>query len=228
MLRNFARLQINKINDREGNLQMKIETQEFPIISLKEVIHIGTLNGKDKLPNSLEGAGLSVSLHPDEWQAIAKLGGNSRFRLSKEKSSFLNIHQLTDEQREMIAEWGILNGYIEKSTVYFYTWIDGETEEEMIFETSDYEEAVKGAECNEEVVKAKFGYKATPKLEKETIFHNIPPFLTVSLLATLYAEVVLDYDGVWWDDVLDHWSLSAPRGVISSNKLNEWEITKIT
>ena len=205
-------------------MQTKVET--FPIVTHHKVFHVGSLNSSDKRESSLEGAGLSVSLHPSEWQSIAKLGGNPWFQLEKKEPAFLDFHKLTEQQLEVIAHWGVTNGYIEKNTVYFYESLN-EMEEELIYEFTSYEECYEEASDNEEEVQTKDGYKATSKLETACKYKKIPPFLVIDLLSTIYVESVLNLDGVWWNDLLDEWNYSAPRGVITLSKLDEWKKTKV-
>lgn len=201
-------------------MNVTLTKTDYPTRMLSAVVHIGCLNKANKRQNSLEGAGLSVSLHPAAWQQIAKLGGHDWHTLSKMGARFLDFHALSDAQQQEITRWGITNGYAEESIIYFRTWLD-ENEEPVTIESSVYNEIE--AELDEdETVQEKRGVKALPRLSAETMNINIPPFLVLDLLATIYAEQVLALDGVWWDDILDPAALSAPRGVINLTSLKSW------
>ena len=48
------------------------------------------------------------------------------------------------------------------------------------------------------------------------------------IITEIYAEQVLDYDGIYWDEILDVASYSAPRGVIFNSKLPSFDVVNIT
>ena len=72
------------------------------------------------------------------------------------------------------------------------------------------------------------GFVATPKLKKawkKDFTGNIPDPLSIGVLYAL--EESTDFDGAWWNEDLDPWRLSAPRGVIFRSRLPEWTSKKI-
>lgn len=80
-----------------------------PTITLARVWHIGTLNAADKAgryTQSLEGAGLSVSVHPEAWNEIARLGGLPWHELTQPGGiRLLDRHRLTVDELATIADW---------------------------------------------------------------------------------------------------------------------------
>ena len=84
----------------------------FAFKSFAKLWHVGSMNPKDKRPGSYEGAGLSVSVHPEDWQQIAEIGGDL-WEFTKKGNKFVNFHRLTKAQREIVAQWGIQNGYVQ-------------------------------------------------------------------------------------------------------------------
>ena len=48
----------------------------FAFKSFAKLWHVGSMNPRIKRPGSYEGAGLSVSVHPEDWQQIAEIGGD--------------------------------------------------------------------------------------------------------------------------------------------------------
>lgn len=75
-------------------------------MSFPSLIHIGSLNPGDKRGFSHEWQGLSVSLHPDAWEQIARLAG-PRWELSVPGNRFVDFHALDDAARDRIVAWGV-------------------------------------------------------------------------------------------------------------------------
>ena len=65
--------------------------------------------------------------------------------------------------------------------------------------------------------------KPTPKLLTVTNHGQGDAF---HLLATVYVEAMLPFDGIWWADRFDPWKLSAPRGVIVPKHIASWKIER--
>lgn len=198
---------------------------QFPVISFKKLFHVGTMKKEDKQPDSMEGEGLSVSECPDEWRKITKLMGDL-YSLKKADNCFLNFHGLDDNHMKIIIKWGLENVFIEPCKVYKVPFYDGDFDMEMFYIFIDYEEAKKEADEMEEEIEVTDGYRATGKMVNRTL-NDWSPALVLDLLSTLYAEDVLNIDGVYWNDELDVSILSAPRAVINLTHLESWKIKKI-
>lgn len=199
---------------------------KFPIINVKNVYHIGTMNHQDKTKNSLEGAGLSISNEPEAWCKIARLGGHDTFELIKSNNQFLNIHELSDAQRTVILNYGVENGLISPAKLFEVSYFDDEMDDTVFSIYESYQEAqIEAEELDIEPV-AIDGHIATETL-KHLVNGDAHPLLVFDLLCTIYAVDVLNIDGVWWNDILDVFCYSAPRGVISTTKLPSWQINKV-
>lgn len=198
----------------------------FPTISFKELFHVGTMDVNDKEHGSLEGNGLSVSLCPHEWRRITSLKGDL-YALKKENNMFLNFHKLKQKQKEIIIQYGINEEYIEPCKIYRVYFCD-ENSDDVYFSFDNYDKAKREAEAEdpddyENSIKAVNGYKANDKM-KERVLNKCEPNLVLDLLSTIYTEDVLKLDGVYWDDDLDVYNYSAPRGVINLTNLKNWNI----
>jgi RNA:NAD 2'-phosphotransferase (TPT1/KptA family)/8-oxo-dGTP pyrophosphatase MutT (NUDIX family) len=218
---------------RKGGMAMEAgwvkKAAGFAFKSFKKLWHVGTMNPKDKRDDSYEGAGLSVSVNPDEWQMIAKIGGDL-WELTKAGNKFVNFHRLSKPQRKQIVDWGIKNGYAQPAELWRHTWYDDELDDERYsdYATKEEAEAELGSYGEgEKVEPVKGGLTATPKLSQKSKRGDIDPIEVVDLLVTAYAEDELDCDGVWWADDLDPDNLSAPRGVIFPSKLSSWKKRKV-
>lgn len=203
----------------------------FAFRSFKKLWHVGDMNPKSKQPGSLEGSGLSVSIHPEEWKEIAEIGG-ATWELVKAGNKFLNFHRLSKAQRKQITAWGVQNGFVEEVAIgWRWVYFDSEAEEERYMEFATEQEAREEMEGQGEgeVVPAKgSSMKGTEKLKQRTKNPRADDMVVAfDLLVTVYAEDELDCDGVWWEDTFDPAGLSAPRGVIFVGKLSSWKARKI-
>lgn len=203
---------------------MKTKTFKRPLF------HLGTLdaNNKGERGASHEGNGLSVSECPDAWRRIAKLGGLPTWTLQKPGNQFLHLHKLTTADRQTILDYALDNGWAALQSVWVATTYDSEqdcaleayypTEQDARDEVCE-EDDPDGAVCSREVPVA-----LLPLIN----WLGFAPsqMLVPSMLATLYADKVLGFDGVFWEDLLDVSALSAPRAVISAGKLETWKIEK--
>ena len=201
----------------------------FAFKSFGKLWHIGTMNPNDKRDDSYEGAGLSVSVNPDEWSMVAKLPGDL-WEFTKPGNKFVNFHRLSKAQRNQITQWGIKNGYAQPAQLWRHSYYDDEVEDTRYSDYLTKEEAeaeLGGYGGDEKVEPVKGGLTATPKLSQKSKRGKIDPTEVLDLLVTAYAEDELDCDGVWWADDLDPENLSAPRGVIFPSKLPSWKKRKV-
>lgn len=192
-----------------------------PVIHLEGLTHVGKLDPTSKGTNSYEGQGLSVSLHPEEWQQIARLGGTVWSIGPAHPARFLDYHELTEPQREEVAEYGTNAGYVTRETVYRVTYWDGEWEEERYFTQKTREDAEYEAEDLDATITEVPALIATDTFPDSTV--NAGDTDIDQILATVWVnEVATEFDGVWWEDNLDVDTLSAPRGVIVPRAIPAW------
>jgi hypothetical protein len=192
------------------------------------VFHVGFLNienlskSRPAVHMSLEGNGLSVSLCPEEWTQIAKLGGSNLYTLTKSNPSFLKA---TESNKEKAIQWCLDNEFlIEKKKYRAYSTNEDGEERYMEFDTAADAER---EELND--VRPTAGYSFGPKGKaywKQSFSSKISHDMAGDFAIIFYAEAN-GYDGVWWDDALDISNFSAPRGVIFQHKLEEWKIKKV-
>jgi hypothetical protein len=192
------------------------------------IYHVGNLDLNNlhirpKTSYSLEGSGLSVSQHPDEWRKIAKLAGET-FILSKESANFY-LYKTKDEVK--ILRWCVNNYFLIKTTKYRISFYDEELANECYQEFDTYEQAHQEASDDSDIESFEgyiFGIKG---IEYWKSFCSSP---VNNALATDYAPIFYaeahNFDGVWWNESLDVPAYSAPRGVIFQSKVNEWKITQ--
>lgn len=200
-----------------------------PLIRLAQLWHIGTMQAQDKGSRgpSYEGRGLSVSLHPDEWEVIARLGGLPRWRLERPGAAFLDIHALTNNHRSAVREWAIANRWLEPRQRWEVTRFDNELGERVstIFssgpeareEFNDLNDDNEGEPTYREILLD----CPTPQMNARVGF-TAPDINGFDLACTFLVEDTTNLDGVWWADRLAPEIHSAPRGVIVPRAIARW------
>jgi hypothetical protein len=200
-------------------------------ISFSAVTHVGKMDRKSKRSGSLEGAGLSVSVHPMAWSLICKIGTEG-FSLRKQDAeiSFLDARKLSAEERAGILAWGRESGYLADTQSWKVTYFDEDIEERAFFMFASKDEAVREAA---ELLRPRISgpvneTKSTPKLLQETFQDERRELLEGSafdLVLTLYVQRNIDVDGIWWSERLDPYNHSAPRGVLFDERIPQFEVT---
>lgn len=205
-----------------------MENSKHIIIINEELYHIGDLNHKKQRINSYESDTLSVSLHPDDWIKIAKLGGKNKYILSKKDAKFLDIVSAEIDALFLkeVNEWGLDKGYITTDKIYKNTWYDDEIDCEMFTLHDSYEEALK--ECmEEENISTINGIFPTELLNKERNHgEKIELINTQRFLLFQYAKEEMKLDGIWIDSILDPNNYQAPAGGIFN--MTEWNIKTLS
>jgi hypothetical protein len=203
---------------------------QIPIKKFKKLYHVGHLEGQPGLHvrSSYEGPCLSVSEVPNAWRSIAQLGGAPLWELRKAENQFLAVHRMSKVLQNAVVQWGLGGGYVENHE----GWIteldtdDGEAGRHALSETREIAEQDWGPD--EEVAGryARIVPFATPKLE---IFarQTVDLLLVPDMLTLAYAELVLGLDGVFWNEELDVFGLSAPRAGIFAGKLSSWSVVRL-
>lgn len=205
----------------------------FPIIEFDALWHVGTFNPAHKRKGSLEGAGLSISRHPDEWTHIAKLGGNPVWELRKPGHALLNALQISAKGKQIILAWALSQGLIEACTLWEWSRYDDELDTTLTGTYTNEAEAFADASFDGETdgtIREVSGHRALPRLLEKTLQSAAVEGTSFifDLLLPVYAEEVLGIDGVWWDEELDPCCYSAPRGVISLSALPTWSSVRLT
>lgn len=98
----------------------------LPVVELPFALHVGTLLPQDKTPYSHEGNGLSVSLHPEAWRQIARLGASATWRIEHPSRALrmLDLHSLSPALRHQVLAWAERAGLITRRTMYSAPLLD--------------------------------------------------------------------------------------------------------
>ena len=118
------------------------------------------------------------------------------------------------------------NDYVTSATLYkSLSWDEDGYECYSLFDS--YDAALDESDFEEDRVQAVPGLLPTQKLIGQSLV-NIELLDVSDIITALYAEQVLDYDGIYWDEILDVASYSAPRGVIFNSKLSSFDVVNLT
>lgn len=207
---------------------MVVPPPALPVIRLDRVMHVGDLDASAKRADSYEGSGLSVSLHPDEWRAIARgFVSGSTWLLEKPGGNFVNAHALTDADRSLILDWACAQDLCLAADVFELRLYDDELDATTTQTFATRREAEdENVDENADAIVLVPGFASTPRLD--SMAHQSRPALGAANVLDLVLPILAEQiglDGVWWDDDLDVARLSAPRGVISTTRLPEWSIS---
>jgi hypothetical protein len=198
---------------------------ENQILQFETLFHVGTMNPEDRgiiYKYSYEGNGLSVSLDPDQWIRIAKLGGLPIWELANPgKTCFLDIHSLTNEQINEIKIWG--EDLYDEVDCYLVAIYDECGEEHSIgFDTlKEAEQELNEGQCLDDIVVSTRLRASILLKEKVNIADRD---CALDLVIVQWAEEH-GFDGLWWED--EYGFLSCPRGVIFKDKVNDWRAKQI-
>jgi hypothetical protein len=207
---------------------MVVSPPALPFIRLDRVMHVGDLDASAKRADSYEGSGLSVSLHPDEWRAIARgFVSGSTWLLEKPGGNFVNAHALTDADRSLILDWACAQELCLAADVFELRLYDDELDATTTQTFATRREAEdENVDENADAIVLVPGFASTPRLDSMAL--QTRPALGAANVLDLVLPILAEQiglDGVWWDDDLDVAQLSAPRGVISTTRLSEWSIS---
>lgn len=104
-----------------------LSVRPLPTRTFRRLYHVGSMDIAQKRRGSMEGAGLSVSVNPDEWRRIGRgIVSGELWEGTRADNRFLNSHRMNRTHRQMIADWGVQNGYVVSASVWRVTWHDDE------------------------------------------------------------------------------------------------------
>lgn len=197
---------------------------------MPHVVHLGAwpqspLAGRR--PASLEGIGLSVSLHPEAWRRIARLGGLPELHLTRRDGRpgcFADGYAALPAARR----WGLASGLLTRQTAWEARHWDDEWEAEMVSRHPSRQAAL-GEAYDPGSVRAVRVLVPSGALALRLLRHfgrldALSPVGEAELVNRFVLASEPSADGVWWEDKLDPARLSAPRGLILPERLAAWQV----
>lgn len=183
-----------------------------------------------KREGSMEGRGLSVSLHPISWMRI-HVPGSEGFILEGD-GRFLDALSLTEEEREAVWNFGVRSGMLARVTAYSVAYYDEELGETVEFMMPTRGKAEAKAEDLPDARIVEVDTTEATSLLADLSGHaperrgidRIPPDFQFDLVLLQWCATKRpDLDGIWWREAHDPDRHSAPRGVILPTRLPLWK-----
>lgn len=207
---------------------------ELPTRTFEVLYHVGSLDPADKgaVSQSLEGDGLSVSLHPEEWARIARLGDSPTWALTKPGNRLVDYWAISAEQRAAVMAWAEASGLAVAAKLWSLSYRYGEDDEPAVslYESEAEARDEHGFLLEEDASSALScvdGWLATDAL-RARVRHSCSPGIVEDFAVVAYAVDVAGADGVWWADRYDPAELSCPRGVLAPARLSSFRIELAT
>lgn len=199
------------------------------------VYHAGSLVKPASRRQSYEGSALSVSLCPDAWSRIARLGGPIH-EFTKPGMAFLSFYDLDEDVIAHITAWAVAEGLLETAVAWrAWSWDDEfETWRYMVCPT---EAAARAELPDDEADVGNLPDGAVSLVEPMPINRLTPVGVTradgyggdcdaTDIAAQFWIEDILRTEippvvGLWWEERFDPDALSAPRGAIVPSAIQE-------
>lgn len=216
-------------------------TRKMPV-----VFHVGHLQGRPAEPirASHEGFCLSVSTQPAAWRRIAKLGNAPTWRLELEGALFVDVYGSLRKNAvaEELVDWGTREGLIEAATLW-EAWEEDTESGRWRYTLHPDEESARGQLEDPDgldgngrpVVRESTRLVETALLQQLTGcpkgFPNTLDFVLMAALRQLNHSQGPDHsvvEGLFWNDELDEFALSAPRAGIFEDCLPRWDRRLVT
>lgn len=192
------------------------------------------LRGGSPASTSFEGVGLSVSVHPDAWSSIARLG-TTVFSLERTDGEVGRFALHGKAASSAAARWSLEEGWAALATAWEVSYCDDESGDRRSFICTSADDAAAeadGLEGQEPEIAEVETLTASARMEAR--WHSyfagadrsmpLSPYLVETEVVNLWVAAVRpDLDGVWWNDRFDPASLSAPRGVILPHAAPRWQ-----
>jgi len=208
---------------------------DLPAVQHREVFHVGAEPSgvhPKRSAMSYEGPGLSVSVHPEAWRKIARLGDAPVWRLRRAdgtKGQFVNMKKLLRDEARVVAllDEARARGLVEGAGAYRLTYRDGETGQRAYIDFATEAAALENREEFGGTVKPVAAFRALPTLQRwwrEFFTKDVPDSFAreAAIIAVLHGSGL---DGLWWPDRFNVLHLSAPRGVIFPAALSLWTLS---
>lgn len=148
----------------------------LPVLTLDEVFHVGTLDFADRAAWSYEGDGLSVSVHPEEWAQIARLG-HAVWRVTRSDEApfrFVDFHAVTADDRDLLRGYALSQGWMAQQVVWQVTF-DTESGGQSTLICNTEADAAEEAEGLDATIAATWAWRSTPSFPEARVSHDWDP-----------------------------------------------------
>lgn len=215
------------------NITLENLLQSLPKTEIEILTHIGYLENPSQINGDLEGPLLSVSIHPEEWEAIAELGGCPWWEIVA-PNPFLLLDRLKNPKSwRNLEKWGLEQNLIHHETWWKVPTLVGEDGETGYFLMKSKKEAKESEEPEIGKIHSTQVLITSPELsafwqqrktnpEKEIRSSHTTDALTCFIIELASHQYLPNSPiGIWWNETFDPGNLSAPRGGLSPHKIHQ-------
>lgn len=223
---------------------------DLPVIRLDRVFHVGSMDpsrlGENSGTSSQEGACLSVSLCPNAWAGIARLGDDLHVLETRDGLFLDAVALLADEaaRRDLLA-WAVEADLVEMRTLWRAWSFDEDAGDWRFVLCASRQGAIAEADVDGDDVAgmpAPEGHVAVEPVEVPVgtfLLRDLTGFAVrpdedasdavVAAFALVCAHEVAGrpFDGVWWTETFAPELLSAPRGGIFPDRVKQWSVRRM-
>lgn len=219
---------------------LKFEGKLFNSNEIKKLYHAGTFNIANKSKNSSDGNGLSVSICPNSWIKMARIKSDILWEFYKEDIKMLDYYSLSEDDFKVATIWGVEQGYLIEKELFkiinnsntekqstFNCFEDLKNEIKLNEEYESYEEYDLFREYEDLTINKEIKYIATEKLKKLSLV-SIDDSNIIQINLLLFLEFNSDLDGIYYNDKLNIYKDSAPKGIIFNSKINSFSKRQVS
>lgn len=196
-------------------------------IHLPKVTHIGHLDRDlSMLEPGRDGPSLAVTDRPDLWREITRANA-PEITLFNPTALWVDAFAFSPNCTDDIAAWALVQGYISPCISHMADWVDPDTGRlhNEVFET--HEAAVQRCQDPKCVIEME-GYRLSPRALKRLGRWSNPVDWHGAILILYTREVIIPKRplvvGIWWAEVHDPASGTAPNGQLMPEGLRGFEV----
>lgn len=201
-----------------------------------ELFHVGMLGGAagHNTSGNQEGPHLSVSMHPDDWTMIAKLGGQNTYRITNKMRPYklMAFLEMEDEHKDLLLRYAVQEELLVPVTAFKVPVQRDEDSDDydafMMFddrEVAEYEaEELVENDPDYPGIEEVSSYVASDMLNaywsaRHNEIDNLAHSGAVEAAICYLVEMFSDFDGVWFWEDYNPYAYSCPRGLIFQSRL---------
>ena len=184
----------------------------------------------------LEGNAIAVSLHPRAWAKIARIGTDAPVVVLKYDRPALDVYKWLRKRHlqgvKEVTSWGVRNGWIQKAVDVLEWSVTGDASGEPVEGYVRYREEDWQKPHEENVIKVeyvpgwRFEIKAFRHIQRHG-YESSESCMTAEILNLWLVDQHPEFGMLWYDEELDVYNYSAPRGAIPEAYLGEVEPLRI-
>jgi len=204
----------------------------------KKIVRQGLRLGASKAGSGIcpmEGNAIAVSLHPRAWAKIARIGTDAPVVVLKYDRPALDVHKWLRKRHlqevKEVTSWGVRKVWIYEAVDVLEWSVTGDESGEPVegyvrYHEEDWEEPEEDVIKVEKVPGWRFDDKMFRHIQKHD-YDADESCMTAEILNLWLVDQHPEFGMLWYDEKLDVYNYSAPRGAIPEAYLGEVEPLRI-